>query len=490
MTNAGIIVRQPPQEFVARFLSVITGALRHTDTGHVVSRSPSIIFQPRLLGDETYVLLPFGFRRVISTLQRLSATQNEPDVLTHNAAAVDEMAIYTPRLSDFLDKPIGMIRGCNSRHFAQSIAWIRSLRPHVSIAVWTPTRQSAADCAGDLGRLGVPAVVGRLPDFTDGETRVACGVELARDIQKYGILLFTGLSALRNKHFAIQYECAEHVRRFLLLSGNKPLAAYDSYLATAYFGFDEMRIGDQRRLVRPVSIAWLSVPPRMARQSSAGTSSHTNNSEASERGESIFDVIKQNIWRSPIRNRLVAALSKALVGHADSKQQHAHIHAAAPRHPPDRHVVVYVDSADHAAALAKRLQEWPISSGEYVNATGLTGSAASRLHAGRRRSQSGRYQIVTADGIGAIHWPDVDVVFRADAGGGRLPWLHDALIVKEDVCRPLLVVDVKDRDHHLLAQRAHQRAACYASAGWYAPDVEPSTMRLASYIYERLQIHG
>ena len=291
--------------------------------------------------------------------------------------------------------------------------------------------------------MGIPNIVGSDQRFSDSETRIGAGLDFWRTIQKFDFILFAGLPALRSRYFETQYRCAERARRFLLMPDQRPPNEYDSFLAASYFGFDELRIGRRDELIRPVITSWLPVATPMAPQEAvldhrlARAQPSKSKSAGGLAAESAFARCRNCIWRAPHRNRRITSVANSLVRHEPTAATYSEIGQAAPRSWADRHVVVYVDTIEHAAALATRLSDWPIVCGDDINLRGISGGDARRLHA-RRGVAGGRCQIVTADGIHKIDWRDVDVVIRADAGVGGLPWLSDRLAAPEDSCRPLL----------------------------------------------------
>jgi hypothetical protein len=154
-----------------------------------------------------------------------------------------------------------------------------------------------------------------------------------------------------------------------------------------------------------------------------------------------------NLWRHPRRNRLIARGARALVA-----GDRAGLLAAFPR-LSDVHglllparVIVAVESLEHAEALKAELPDWPIDE----PAAGWVA-----------------YEIATFDGLRSRPLNDIDVLVRADGGTGLPPLAPFALTSPSSApARPLVVVDVLDRNHPELRKAVHSREHAYIEAGW------------------------
>jgi len=154
-----------------------------------------------------------------------------------------------------------------------------------------------------------------------------------------------------------------------------------------------------------------------------------------------------NLWRNPRRNRRIARGARSLLA-----GDRAGVLAAFPRLSnvpglllPAR-VLVAVENMEHAEHVKAELPDWPVDEP----------AAGWVVH-----------EIATFDGLRSRPLDDVDVIVRADGGTGLLPLAPFALASPSSApARPLVVVDVLDRNHPELRRAVHSRAQAYVEAGW------------------------
>lgn len=177
---------------------------------------------------------------------------------------------------------------------------------------------------------------------------------------------------------------------------------------------------------------------------------------------------RKGIWRSPVRNRRIARVAIAL-----QKQEHGWLTEQAPEvargleHGSGQRVVVLVDTVEHALALAPAMPGWPILTAAEVYGHGLD-RAQRRLLAERRSTWStGRFVIVTSEGMATLEPGSLDVILWAGGGCHLPPIPEPQLVAKTGQVTPLLVVDLNDRQHPALRRWTRWRREAYTAAGWF-----------------------
>ncbi len=238
----------------------------------------------------------------------------------------------------------------------------------------------------------------------------------------------------------------------------------------AIFGFEETYVPRHGHVVRPVRVAWQphgdgpALPPKA----------------------DVLHLKKNGLWNNSIRNRRIARLARAIADGAT-----AWLDTQAPdvaRGIGDlagHRTVVLVENVDHAVAIAQRLPGWPIVTGPKVDCRGLAPRQRELLSA--RGTPRWQYPgaIVTVEGLQLFNLDETDVVIWAGAGIGPAPIPEDNLVVRSPQDRPLLVVDVRDRQPPVLRRWAFRRKQEYDQQGWGRPGREPVAARMIQFLATR-----
>jgi hypothetical protein len=178
---------------------------------------------------------------------------------------------------------------------------------------------------------------------------------------------------------------------------------------------------------------------------------------------------KRLLWQDARRNRVVASTAKRLATTVPG------------------HVVLVVESLDHALALITRVKDWILVTGPDPNLTGLSESKRRlvlgdcRPGAPSRSIMPARKFLATFASLAELDWALVDLVIRADGGTGELPLPAKALNTASDRA-PLRVVDITDGHAPFWRMRAHQRQAAYEAIGWATPEQDAATHRLDRFL--------
>jgi hypothetical protein len=259
-------------------------------------------------------------------------------------------------------------------------------------------------------------------------------------------------------------------RLFGLLADSQKLAPYERDQVRATFGFDEVSIPRHGFVPRPVRFVFSPVNGGPRLPFDAG----------------LLDLKRIGIWRHPVRNRRVAQVADAISGASDDRLWQYCLPEAAPiiEGEPLHEVVVLVENIEHALALAERLPDWPLVTGEEVVQVGLS-SHQRRLLADRQAQPNGAGQrITTAAGLLTMDLSDVDAIVWAGAGPGLPPVPAERLITRSDE-RGLLLVDFADRHHPSLRRWTRHRKAAYLDAGWLPPGLDPVVARVERFLASR-----
>jgi hypothetical protein len=178
---------------------------------------------------------------------------------------------------------------------------------------------------------------------------------------------------------------------------------------------------------------------------------------------------KRLLWLDARRNRVVASTAKRLSTTVSG------------------HVVLVVESLDHALSLTTRVKDWILVTGPDLNLTGLSPSQE-RLARGHCRPGAPSRSIMpvrtflaTFAGLPELDWGLVDLVIRADGGSGELPLPAKALNAASDRA-PLQVFDIIDGHALFWRKRAHQRQAAYEAIGWATPEQDAATHRIERFL--------
>lgn len=161
---------------------------------------------------------------------------------------------------------------------------------------------------------------------------------------------------------------------------------------------------------------------------------------------------KRRVWHDHRRNRLIAQAARRLA--ADGN-----------------HVLLVVESLEHAVRVLRELPAWPLLSGTEIHLDGLSASdrtlvTARQIPVSQPPALLGSPgTIATLVGLNSVNWRAVDVVVRADGGRGLLPlpWEANHLPYGTPTLR---LVDFRDRSSAELRRAASARKQAYTRAGW------------------------
>jgi hypothetical protein len=198
--------------------------------------------------------------------------------------------------------------------------------------------------------------------------------------------------------------------------------------------------------------------------------------------QSAYDTKRSGIWQNLHRNRFVARLARNTTKGggplADAIAQACKV--ARPR------VAVVVENLEHATALSTCLRHWSLVRAPNSWRGGLAVPRHLRRIAGQATSQQQRHSIVTFEGLRQLNISAYDVVVRADGGPGPLPiGLSQLTTSVHTPDRPLLLVDVVDRQHPLLRKWRRSRRDAYRSRDWYPLGVDPISERVRFFLDSR-----
>jgi hypothetical protein len=276
--------------------------------------------------------------------------------------------------------------------------------------------------------------------------------------------------------------CLRHLERarlYGLQPANRPLSPYEEDLVRALFGFQELLVPRHGHVGRPVEVLWTEGQGRRLGAEPAND----------------LDLKRHAVWRQDARNRQVARVARALAG-GDPEQLKALLPSlpGARRTAGPSRVLVLVEGVEHALALMTKLPGWPVVTSGLADLDGLQPDQRADLEARRPTWAADPISrgIVTDTGLQSvnIHWSGVDVLVRADGGTGSLSLPAAALTVPAVDPRartPLLVVDLADRHHPDLRQRAVRRRRAYVGSGWARPGLDPAVFRTIQFVKRRLK---
>ena len=201
------------------------------------------------------------------------------------------------------------------------------------------------------------------------------------------------------------------------------------------------------------------------------------------------DVKNRLVWNDPIRNRQLTRLAKAIrAGNLATLSNHFPTVAAALGHHRPYRMIVLVDGMDHLLALAERLPGWPIITGQHVDEIGLTAKQSRLLATRRGLWNTGAAMIVTAAGAESmepITGGGMTVIIWASSGPGLPPIPPAWRMAPAGVARHILVIDVDEHHHPILAKWTRRRKKAYRDAEWFAPGADPLVERIKRFVAAR-----
>jgi hypothetical protein len=202
----------------------------------------------------------------------------------------------------------------------------------------------------------------------------------------------------------------------------------------------------------------------------------------------LVELKRRGVWHNGLRNRKVAQLARAFAGgdHAELDRLLPGSRSLVPMVPP-RDVLVLVENVEHALALAQRLPDWVLLTGPDLHEDGLTPEQVGRLHTMPDPFRADPlHAVATTAALADMDVAQVDVLVRAD-GGTNLPPVTDEMLAEpaEGPERPLLLVDMVDRQHPVLRRRSRSRQQAYEERGWFAAGIDTVQARVEHFLANR-----
>lgn len=366
---------------------------------------------------------------------------------------------------------------------ARIIAQMTQAWPHATFAIATASHGEAQRLRRQLYELGVkttsvttrwcPEHPGRIVIGTYaalGHTQVECN---KRDF----FVAANATHALGEQAQRCLLQVDAGFRLFGFVSEDVRFSPWEQDWLTATFGLDEIYVpGYAHQQVTP-QVVW--APFRWHAQEGNGGN-----------GKAVAQ--PQLIWRNHVRNRRIARLARALVA-----GDHTAIVTDAPDVAPAlaandaRRVIILVDGVDHAVALAERLADWPIVTGDHVETRGLVSRQRRLLTAGTSRWVTGASTIVTTAGASRLDLGDGQTMIIWASAGRHLPPLPPAWrMARTGEARELLLMDIDDRGSGPLVEWKRHRQAAYRRADWLPPGTDLLTARIERFLAERPKRNG
>jgi hypothetical protein len=297
-----------------------------------------------------------------------------------------------------------------------------------------------------------------------GHTQIECN---KRDI----FICANATHALRERAQLCLLQADAGFRLFGFLPGDHPLSPWERDWLAAGFGLETISIpAHGNREIAP-GIVW--VPFRW----------HDSRIQADD----ALVVKRHLIWHHHTRNRRIAKLARSLVA-GDVATLAADFPSVAGVLPDDhaRRVIVLVDGVEHAVAIADRLPRWPIIAGD-PNERYLADWQRCVLTHRRGLWNTGANMIVTTAGADSLEISgDTTTVVIWASAGRHLPPLPPAWrVVPAGEARRLLIVDIDDRGHSMLAEWTRRRKKAYGQAEWLPPGTDPLGARIERFLRSR-----
>ncbi len=352
------------------------------------------------------------------------------------------------------------------------LAW-----PDRTFAVATATYDEAHRIRRALYKLGVKTTLATSKHCPDRPERIVISTyeamgHTAIECNKRDIFICANAAhALGERAQLCLLQADAGFRLFGFLAGDHPLSQWEEDWLTATFGLESISIPAHGYQEVTPGVMW--VPFRW----------HDSRIQADD----MLAVKQSLVWHHHARNRWIAKLAKNLVA-GDMAIIAADFPGVAGALPGDHacRVIVLVDGVEHALAVADRLPGWPILADD-TNERYLTGQQRRILTERRDMWNTGANMIVTTAGADSleINGGSTTVVIWASAGR-HLPPLPPAWrIVPAGAARNLLIVDVDDRGHCLLASWARRRRQAYEQVEWLPPGADRLVARIRRFLRSR-----
>lgn len=354
------------------------------------------------------------------------------------------------------DQDLGIIGLGPNVSRSRIIGEIASAYPEQSIAVLATTRNAVKKTVHELRKGDVRTEQVRSDSCPSSAARVvvgtyeAMGHDMVELDKRDFILTLDAREALSERAQLALIASDLRGRLFGFVKLDEDFAPLENNHLAATFGFHQADVPIHGFQPVVVDVEWLKFrvqPPS---------------------GNTPATIKRNGVWRSGLRNRLLAKYAKSAI--------------------VDHRVVMLVDSIKHACRLGRHLADWPISIDADSNLDGLSTADHDVLLAGRSRWISGTNLIATATAFAAIRPHTFDTVIWAGSGPGLPPIPTSHLICSSDARHQMTVVDIRDRHHPLLRRWSRMRREAYIDAGWFERQfqLDPATGRAVRFVHDRL----
>jgi hypothetical protein len=259
---------------------------------------------------------------------------------------------------------------------------------------------------------------------------------------------------------------AFRARLYGLLDRNDRLAPYESDRLRALFGFREVVVPQHGFVERPVRVVWQAI--------------RGGPMEIVQSPSSLLERKRRGVWRNSLRNRRIARLAQRLATNHRAALTTVSPDLANGATPSVR---VLVENVEHGLILARKLR-WPLLADSNAGPAGLPQVERRVVKASTvYRTPRPRCAVVTAAAFENHCRADVDVLVRADGGGGRpASWGERFLALSNEPVRPLVLIDFHDHQDPCLQRWSRRRRQAYRAQGWLAPGENPFQVRVQGFL--------
>jgi hypothetical protein len=260
---------------------------------------------------------------------------------------------------------------------------------------------------------------------------------------------------------------AAHGRLLGFLPGDCRLSPRDADCVRGLFGIEEVQVRRHGHSPMPVDVIFERIRGGQSLPADLDTVS----------------LRRQGIWYSSVRNSQIASLAEALrEENRVGLQKFPRACHGACSVVDTRRVAVVVENAEHGVQLAKKLPGWGLVTAADVRTEGMSCDDRILLNTIIAKSDTYEHAIFTLAAADRIDPGRFDVVIRADAGTGPLPFDEDKLALPNADERRLLLIDFDDRRHPALRRSTLQRRQAYRARGWYHPWADPAEQRVKQFL--------
>lgn len=478
VSENGLLIRNPPA-ILWRLLQAPGYRLAAGEKGHMLfatGRPLYWTFRPHGVPLLDRMELPFPMVAVVEALLRtlsIPYSKHGNWSATHRRsvlAAARSEAVASQILREFFaGSSCSIIRGCERACSEIIVVDICRSFPHHNIAVCTATKASARKLRQVLADHGLRFRLRHVGDecAPAGEILIGTSAKLHAGISERSLVLFHGIASIRGRFAREAYQWSGNAAKVLVVEHHAQQSPQEFSVSRAWFGGRELKVPAAGQQVRPVQIA----PVRVATRP-----------ESTSYGGSLAGVLAE-FWHNGPRNRLLAQLAECIAGLRSVRSRFSEFVSSFCTNSTKMRVVVLVQSPEHAAALADRLSEWPIVTGEFVELGQLRRQWSTVLRERMTDDTTARLLIATFAAAGRIDWSSTDVVLRADGGAGLPPITDAALATSRLHPAPLVLVDVHDCAYPAGRERFQMRQEAYADRDWFQLGADPVFERMSRFVW-------